>query len=655
MENQAFDLIRQGRAEEARAVLFSDEYEREKLIYAQGMTKFALHEDIVLCLEQLRGTIIYLDEVLTMSARMAAATGNLRWEERYRGFEPKLDAAIKEAMKRAPRAYSGEAAAETDAANIKLVNMENQAFDLVRQGRADKAKEVLFSDQYEKQKRVYVNGMVNFATGLSKTAATSREQEKQNTLLILSSTILTIPVLFISLLFIFRAIRKWEANLRENNRRFANQANELAEINKTLDRRVADRTKDLGERVKELNCLYGISKLIEQPDISRGDIIKGTVDLIPPSWQYPEITCARIILEGQEYKTQNFRETRCKQASSILVHGEQIGTVEVYYLEERPESDEGSFLKEERNLIDSIARLLGSITERKQVEEELEKAHQKLVESSRLAGMAEVATDFLHNVGNALNSVNISTILITEKLSNSKIWNLKKVTDMIEDHIEDIAVFLTKDPQGTHVPAYLVKLTKLLIDEQAVIAEKLRVLAGNVEHIKEIVNMHRAYSKVTGIEVTASLEEVVENAIEINQAGLEQHRIKVIREFAEIGEVNIDKPRVMQILVNLINNAVYALSESEKEEKMLTIRFYKHGEDQLRIEVTDNGIGISRENLTKIFRHGFTTKKYGHGFGLHNDALAAGEMGGSLTVHSDGLGKGATFRLELPFKPAGIT
>jgi C4-dicarboxylate-specific signal transduction histidine kinase len=108
------------------------------------------------------------------------------------------------------------------------------------------------------------------------------------------------------------------------------------------------------------------------------------------------------------------------------------------------------------------------------------------------------------------------------------------------------------------------------------------------------------------------------------------------------------------MLVNLVSNAKYALSSSDKEEKLLTIRIYKHSEERFRIEVADNGVGISEDNLTKIFSHGFTTKEHGHGFGLHSCALAAEEIGGSLTVHSDGVGKGATFTLELPFKPVEV-
>ncbi|MEE9609621.1 MAG: sigma 54-interacting transcriptional regulator [Desulfatiglandales bacterium] len=132
------------------------------------------------------------------------------------------------------------------------------------------------------------------------------------------------------------------------------------------------RTHDLGERVKELNCLYGISKILEKPEVSVNEALQCTVDLIPPSWQYPEITCARIILGDKEFKTENFRKTIWKQASFITVNGQRAGTLEVYYLEEKPQSDEGPFLKEERSLIDALAERLGRVMERKRTEEMLQ-------------------------------------------------------------------------------------------------------------------------------------------------------------------------------------------------------------------------------------------------------------------------------------------
>ena len=283
---------------------------------------------------------------------------------------------------------------------------------------------------------------------------------------------------------------------------------------------------------------------------------------------------------------------------------------------------------------------------------ELEDTHRKLVDASREAGMAQVATDVLHNVGNVLNSINVSTTLIHEKISKSEISNLKKVTDIVKAHTEDLATFLSEDPQGKHIPTYLSEVSKLLTEEQSDTIEKLRSLAKNVEHIKEIVKMQQSYAKASGVEVAISFTELVENSIQINGAGLKRHGIQLTRDFTDLGTISIDKQRVLQILVNLISNAKYAMEDNDGVEKLLTIRFYKHGADTVRVEVTDNGVGRPEENLTRIFNRGFTTKARGHGFGLHSAALAAKEIGGSLGAHSDGVGRGAMFTLEFPFKPA---
>jgi signal transduction histidine kinase len=286
---------------------------------------------------------------------------------------------------------------------------------------------------------------------------------------------------------------------------------------------------------------------------------------------------------------------------------------------------------------------------------ELERTHRKLMDTSHQAGMAEVATDVLHNVGNVLNSINVAATLIREKVSNSEISNLQKVADIITEHADDIGTFLTEDQQGKHIPAFLIEVSKALVDEQADNIDKLRSLAENVEHIKEIVKMQQSYAKISGVEVSASLAELIENAIQINTAALERHGIRLICDFDDIGSVNIDKQKVLQILVNLINNAKYAMARNDERNRILTVRIYKDNTDKVRIDVTDNGVGIPQENLTKIFTHGFTTKKDGHGFGLHSGALAAKELGGSLTVQSDGPGHGSTFTLELPFKPVKVT
>ncbi len=147
---------------------------------------------------------------------------------------------------------------------------------------------------------------------------------------------------------------------------------------KKMEDALRERTHELDERIKELDCLYGISQLVEKPGVSLEEIVQGTADLIPPGWQYPEITCARVTIDGEEYKTAKFRESSWRQASDIVVNGEKRGILEVYYLEEKPEIDEGPFLKEERNLINAITERLGRIIERKQAEQELKSSNQQL-------------------------------------------------------------------------------------------------------------------------------------------------------------------------------------------------------------------------------------------------------------------------------------
>jgi len=311
-------------------------------------------------------------------------------------------------------------------------------------------------------------------------------------------------------------------------------------------------------------------------------------------------------------------------------------------------------IKDEQDNIVGILGIFWDITDLKHAEAELKATQGKLIETARRAGMAEVAADVLHNVGNVLNSINVSSTVIREKVTSSEVANLEKVASIINEHTDDLGTFLTEHPQGKHIPVYLTEVSKCLQNEQTDIIDRLKVLTDNIQHIKEIVSMQQSYAKVSGVEVQTSLSKLAEDAIQINSAGLERHGARLIREFEELGDVEIDKQKVLQILVNLVSNAKYALSGSKREEKLLTIRIYKHCEERFRIEVSDNGVGITKDNLAKIFSYGFTTKKDGHGVGLHSSALAAKEVGGTLSVHSDGLGQGATFTLELPFKPVEV-
>ena len=162
--------------------------------------------------------------------------------------------------------------------------------------------------------------------------------------------------------------------------------------------------------------------------------------------------------------------------------------------------------------------------------------------------------------------------------------------------------------------------------------------------------MQQSYARVSGVKEIVNINYLVEDSLRMNVNALDRHGVELIREFEDVPLINIDKHKVLQILVNLVRNAKYACEDSGRADKRLTVRVAKGGE-WLNISVIDNGVGVPQENLTRIFNHGFTTRKDGHGFGLHSGALAAKEMGGSLTVHSDGPGQGATFTLKLPSQP----
>jgi signal transduction histidine kinase len=292
------------------------------------------------------------------------------------------------------------------------------------------------------------------------------------------------------------------------------------------------------------------------------------------------------------------------------------------------------------------------IEERKRAQAETERLQSELLETSRRVGQAEVASSVLHNVGNVLNSVNIASSCVADILRQSKAANLFKLVKLLSEHENDLGGFLTNDPKGRQVPVYLAQLAAHLADEQARALEELAQLQKNIEHIKDIVTMQQSFGKVSGVTEIVTAADLVEDALKINASSLARRNIQIVKEIEKARLITVEKQKVLQILVNLVRNAQDACDNSGREKKQVTLRV-THGDDRVRIAVCDNGIGIPLENRTRIFAHGFTTKKDGHGFGLHSGALAAREMGGSLTVQSDGPGRGATFTLELPYTTNG--
>jgi PAS domain S-box-containing protein len=290
------------------------------------------------------------------------------------------------------------------------------------------------------------------------------------------------------------------------------------------------------------------------------------------------------------------------------------------------------------------------VTERKKAEDRLQEKQQELVVASRQAGMAEVATNVLHNVGNVLNSVNTSASIVMDSVRNSKVVGVSRMASLFDENRADLVGFLGRDNRAEQVHSYLKSLGVHLTEEHKTILGELNELRKNVEHIKEIVAMQQSYAKISGLEELHSPAGLMEDALRIHLTALKRQNVRIDRDVDEVADILVDKHKVLQILVNLIGNAKYALGDAQLAQPVLTLSVKASGDGRVRLSVRDNGIGISAENLIKIFSHGFTTRKNGHGFGLHSGFLAAKEMGGKLTVQSEGVGKGAAFILELPEK-----
>ena len=550
---------------------------------------------------------------------------------------------------------------------------------------------------------------------------------------------------------------------------------ELSGAKLKLEAEIANRPLDqrqLQQRLKHLNCLYGLSKIVNRQKISLEQIFQETVSLIRDAYKYPNAMCVRINFDGIQYKTDNFEKSELSRKTQIKAHGEIVGALEVYHLGGKLKNEEDPFLKEEDDLLNAVAEWLGSIAERKKAEEKLrlfrnliersndcifavepkwgrfldvnnracdslgytrkellnmmtikdievsmpddsywqkqieklkdkkdivkqgrykrkdgsmffvetslqlvsqekqdyiiaiarditerkraeaklKTAQEKLLETAREVGMAEVATGVLHNVGNVLNSVSVTAESIQKRVRNSKISYLSDVVGLLEEHASELGEFMTNEERGKKIPAFLANLSKELIDEQERYLEALEELTKHVQHVGDIIQLQQSHSKTKGLIEPTSIEEIVEDTLKINAEMITRNRVEIKREIQNLPTLLLDRHKVLQILTNLISNAIYALSKSNHDDKILKIQVKEQKNGHLRIDVCDNGIGIPKENLTRIFEHGFTTKKKGHGFGLHSTALSANELNGSIKAHSNGPGKGAVFTVKLPFK-----
>ncbi|MBK8480639.1 MAG: HAMP domain-containing protein [Proteobacteria bacterium] len=277
----------------------------------------------------------------------------------------------------------------------------------------------------------------------------------------------------------------------------------------------------------------------------------------------------------------------------------------------------------------------------------LRRSRELLAEASRGAGMAEVAISVLHNVGNVLNSVNTSTYVIGDQVRRSKASTVARLAELIDGHAADLPAFLSEDERGKRVPALLSAVAEQLATERTALLDEIRRLRESVTHINTIVATQQQYAGASMIEEGVDLAEVADSALQLSDDAYREGQVAVVRDYVPLPRVATDRHKVVQILVNLLRNAREALGATEPERREVTVRLRPDGERVL-ISVTDTGVGIREQDLTRIFRHGFTTKEHGHGFGLHYSANSATDLGGSLDASSAGPGTGATFTLVLP-------
>lgn len=288
------------------------------------------------------------------------------------------------------------------------------------------------------------------------------------------------------------------------------------------------------------------------------------------------------------------------------------------------------------------------ITEQKHFEFELEKTNKQLLNASRQAGMAEVATNVIHNVGNVLNSVNTSFSQVQEISTRTNIENIEKLATMLNENA-DQPNFLQNDTRGKQIPSYLKMFAEQMTNDRKEIEKELAATKRHLEHIKTIVAMQQQFATTSHVTEETDLSQLIEDAVAISSSSLVRHNISLVRDYPANVTALLDQHQVMQILVNLIRNAKHACQDANHTNAQIKISVVQNAQD-IQVMVTDNGVGIAPDNLLKLFSHGFTTKKNGHGFGLHSGANCAKSMGGSLKATSEGLGHGATFTLTLPVR-----
>ncbi|EMI52133.1 PAS domain-containing protein [Rhodopirellula sallentina] len=292
-------------------------------------------------------------------------------------------------------------------------------------------------------------------------------------------------------------------------------------------------------------------------------------------------------------------------------------------------------------------RIARDISDRKRAEREREVLASELQDAARQAGMAELAGDVLHNVGNALNSINVSTQAIRDRIESPTVLHLAKASAVIRENEHELGEYFTRDQRGKRFPAFLSELSASATRDREAQLDEIRELMNKVEHIKEIVASQKTFTQHRSPKEPVAPSALLDEAVKMNLPSLRRHGVQIEHDYDSMPDCLLEKHCVIQVLVNLIKNAKESVVIAEVPNPCIRLSI-RRVSDHVVFSVEDNGIGIAEESLIEIFRHGFTTKATGHGFGLHSSANVAQELGGSLTAESRGPRHGATFALSVP-------
>lgn len=315
--------------------------------------------------------------------------------------------------------------------------------------------------------------------------------------------------------------------------------------------------------------------------------------------------------------------------------GEKMGAITIYHdITEKKQAE---------------IQLKQEIHQKEIAQEKLYSLNKKLVFAARRAGIAEMANSVLHNIGNLMNSVNVSILSLQEQLNETKFSALNEISKLIRIHKDDLNKFISEHPQGNNFIDYISNVGEFWEEKKKIFSKELGVINKNVQNIKNIILRQQSLTGSSGINEDTSVNDILEDAIILNENTFPKNIITIKREYDQNINITTDKSKLLQILVNLIRNAYEILLESDTIDKIITVRLIKK-KDTVSIIIADNGKGIAEENITKIFTFGFTTKKTGHGIGLHISALSAKELGGSLLAESEGVNQGSKFILSLPIQ-----